>query len=73
MSNRREIIEIALIPEGSDIESVQQKFDKSGALCYKISTSLLFLREQDARRSCTASAFLTNSREILHESLLGVS
>jgi hypothetical protein len=41
---------------------LQKMFAINGHLCYNLDTSPLFLREQDARRSCTASAFLTDSQ-----------
>jgi hypothetical protein len=73
MPYRQEISEVALPLEGGDIASVLQKFDKNSALCYKMNTSPLFLRDQDARRSCTASAFLTDRQAYLNKSRLGVS
>lgn len=48
----------------SDFMSFRQqiRFDFISDLCYKFITSPLFLRVQGARRSCTASAFLTISQ-----------
>ena len=40
-------------------------FDINGQVHYKLEPFPLFLREQDARRSCTASAFLTDRQEYL--------
>ncbi len=40
-------------------------FDINGHVCYKLEPFPLFLREQDARRSCTASAFLTDQARII--------
>lgn len=67
---RKKLIEVALSHEAIHAESARvynflmQKrsdvFDKPAGVCYKLHTSPLFLRGQGARRSLTASAFLSD-------------
>jgi hypothetical protein len=46
-------------------------FDKILSLCYKISTSPLFLREQGARRSSHRLCFFNLARELVFSLYLG--